>query len=579
MSGSSRIRRRLLLPWHVAALAVLVPLLGGSLAGSTAPTERRRGPRDWSHAHLVAAGWGAGDSVVQRDWRTLRRHLALDDDRARRQAWAGWMAWFRQGGLLSNEPSSGPAVTLNWTLNTGGTGPVGSYPTRFTVDPSGSNCGDVIYFTVDHRGGPRTPNLIGLTNLYAGCPDNPLGTWPTVKFAIALPWGTATSPALSLDGRILYVVESRPAASGGAVLHAILVDNIAHQPGRYSFREGTWLSVHTLAPPDGTAGSEQLFEITFAGVEIDRASPYVDYANDRIYIADGAGRVHRIRNAADARASQEDGWPMSCGRSPHQAVVAWDNQAISASADGRLYRIDTAAAAPRCLASAPLGGGEAEGPAGGLAAPILDVANGRIIAVTGDAAAGEMKAIALYQLRFQAGEAPLAVAPLGDADGISPQYPALDHAFWSTNDGNVYAVGASADAGTLLLRLPYNGLTLLPASGAAALHRVGPPRSVPTTPVAEVVTPARGDHPDVLFVGGLDTRYRFLNRIPSAFGGSLNAPVAMEGIFGAGSGISSAVSADTQAVVWDRRTHAVNMYFGTAGGAVQSTIVHLTQVF
>jgi hypothetical protein len=62
-------------------------------------------------------------------------------------------------------------------------------------------------------------NVIGVTNPYAGCTGNLLESTPTVKFGIALPFNATNSSVLSLDGNVLYLIESRPPASGGAILY------------------------------------------------------------------------------------------------------------------------------------------------------------------------------------------------------------------------------------------------------------------------------------------------------------------------------------------------------------------------
>ena len=125
----------------------------------------------------------------------------------------------------------------------------------------------MIYFTVDQAGSASAVNVIAITNAYAGCTGNATGATPTVKFGIALPYGTATSAVPSLDGTVLYVIESRPSANGGPILHAINVNNITTNPGAYNFTTNTWTQTHTLsASPIGTASSEQLFQLTYAGI-------------------------------------------------------------------------------------------------------------------------------------------------------------------------------------------------------------------------------------------------------------------------------------------------------------------------
>jgi hypothetical protein len=576
-----RVRKRLAWSLTVAVIATSVLSLSGS-AQTRAP--RRSGPRDWSHGRLVASGWGSQDPAVRRDWRTLRKHLQIEDAAAQRTG-QQWMAWMRQGGLFRRPPASSSAgqsssdVKLDWSLNTGGTGAVTGYPAKYSFDISSANCSDVIYFTVNHTGTSTRPNVIAMTNPYVGCPGNPLNLTPTVKWALRLPYGVPTSATISFDGTILYVIESRPQANGGPILHAIRVNNITTNTGTYNYNTGAWSGVHMLGPASGAANAEQLFELAFSGTSNTTSSPFLDYATNRIYFGDASGRIHRINTVSSTTAAQAPGWPIACGTAAHESPVAFDNHVISGSADGRLYRIDTSAGSPACIASMQAGGGTAEGAAGGLTSPLVDVTNGRVIVATGDTSLYDYKAIGVFNLAFAAGEWPTTYAILGSANGVPAQFPALDDAFWTTNDGNLYAVGSADTSNTLLMRIPYNGVSLLPAEGHAQLRRTGAASNVATSPVAEFLTAASVSNPDFIFVGGNATNYRFMNRISSGFAGTPTSPVSMASYFGTASGISSGISIDTRTTATTGTTATANIYFGTAGGAVVSTIVQLAQQF
>jgi hypothetical protein len=568
-------------------VGVAVGVLNFELPGrAQGRMDRRSGPRDWSHNQMVAAGWGPDDPAVRRDWRTLRRHMQLEDARNRRAPFAEWIGWLRDGGFFRGFPRpadpSAPSssdVKLDWSLNTGGTGSVIGYPAKFSFDVSASNCSDVIYYTVNQNGSATAPNVIAITNPYVGCPGNPANLTPTVKFALRLTYGTGTSPTLSLDGTVLYVMESRPSANGGPILHAINVNNITSSPGSYNFGTGAWTSVHTLAAPTGTPTSEQRFQLTFASTTNALSSPYYDYDNHRIYFGDSAGRVHRIRNANATSAAEDTGWPVACTAGAFQSPMVYNNQVVTGSTDGYLYRIDVSGGTPACVASQRLGGGTAEGGAGGLTSPMIDVANNKILVTTGDTFSGEFKAVAAYNLNFAAGEAPVATATLGTADGVVAQFPALDNDFWMNNDGNIYAVGTGSTTNTLLIRVPYNGVTMLSPAGYAAFHRSGAAASVASSPVVEFLTAAAVTNPDFIFVGGNGGTYPFMNRISSKFNGTAGSPVAMSGFFGPPSGVSSGISVDTRTTATTGTTATANIYFGTAGGSVQSTIVQLAQQF
>ena len=202
----------------------------------------------------------------------------------------------------------------------------------------------MIYFTVDQAGAASTVNVIGITNPYAGCPGNPTGATPTVKFGIRMATGTATSAVPSLDGNVLYVIESRASGSGGVILHAINVDSITSPiQAPTTTRTQLWSNAHTFwRPPIGTPTSEQLFQITFAGVSNNLSSPYLDYDANQLFFGDSSGRD----SPGDQRephvgVAGSTNFPVSCGTAALQSPVFVNGQVITTSADGRLYRIDT----------------------------------------------------------------------------------------------------------------------------------------------------------------------------------------------------------------------------------------------
>jgi hypothetical protein len=471
-------------------------------------------------------------------------------------------------------------------LRTGGYGSVIGSPAKWNFDITAANCSDVIYFTVDQTGqttAPRRANVIAITNPYAICPGNATGQTPTVKFALALPYGTQTSPVLSLDGNVLYVIESRPSANGGPILHAINVNNITSTPGSYDFGTLTWTSVHTLAAPTGLPTSEQLFELTFAGITNTSSSPYLDYENDQIFFGDTGGRVRRVRKVSTTSAAIDaTTFPVACGANALTSPVFYNDQVIVTSANGRLYRIDISGGGPyTCIASEQ--GGSGAGVAGGLSAPVIDVTNSKILVTTNDDAFVGMQAIGIFNLMFAANESYVSAQLIGGGSNFAPQTATFDEAFWSTNNGNVYAVGRSTFGGngTMLVRLPYNGATIGAPAGYATLTRSGGgAATVATSPVTEFLT-AAATNPDYLYVGGGGGTYLFLNRISAGFNGTSNAPVAMAGSFAVPGGVTSGIIIDTRTTSMTGLTALSNVYFGTIGIAstTQSTIVQVAQAF
>ena len=176
----------------------------------TAQQARRGGPTDWSHARIMASRFGPdADQNIGKNWRTVRKHMLLDAARGSRDPYQDWLEqWFPQ--LAKPAKPQADAPHLDWNLKTGGYGNVVGSPAKYNFDLAANNCSDVIYFTVDQPGGAAAVNVIAITNPYAGCTGNAAGTTPTVKFGIALPFGTATSAVPSLDGTVLYVIRVAP---------------------------------------------------------------------------------------------------------------------------------------------------------------------------------------------------------------------------------------------------------------------------------------------------------------------------------------------------------------------------------
>jgi hypothetical protein len=566
----------------VAVLIASSPLRPAAQARS-----RPRGaPHDWSHRHLLASYFGPDlGKGISSDWRTYNTHVKIEQARQARAAsvQAALLDWW-DAALKHKQPRRplAPTVKLDWSLQTGGYGSVVGDPAKYSFDITAWNCADVIYFSVDQPGSATAVNVVAITNAYATCAGNPAGLTPTVKFAIRLPTGTATSIVPSLDGKVVYVFESRPSGSGGAILHAININNIAAPTGTYNFVTKVWSNLHTLAAPTGLLTSEQLFQITFPAVTNNVSSPYLDYGSNQIFFGDASGKVHRILNTQTAAAAEDVRFPVACGTNQLQSPVFASGQAIVTSADGFLYRIDTTAVGPfTCIASQQAGAGTGQGASGGLASPVVDISNNQIIVVTGHDNTYGVKGVGTWNLKFASGETFTSGVQLGNPDGIAPQVPAMDNAFWTTNNGNLYAPGTPLAGGdTYLIQVPYNGAVGTP-SGFAALHSSGAASSVQTTSVTEFLTGSALANPDFLFVGGGGGSYKFMNRIASGFAGSDGAPVAVAGSFAVPGGVASGVVVDTNTAAVTGTTAKANIYFGTVGIAatVQSTIVQLAQQF
>jgi hypothetical protein len=549
-----------------------------------AQSRRRGGPSDWSHARIMAARFGPdGDRNIDKNWRSARKQMQLQwAQQAREANRDGWLDLIRGGAGKS--PAETAAPHLDWSLRTGGYGNVVGSPAKYSFDISAYSCSDVVYFTVDQPGSASAVNLIAITNAYAGCTGNALGTTPTVKFGIALPYGTATSAVPSFDGTVLYVIESRPSANGGPILHAINVNNITTTPGAYSFATNTWTQTHTLSSsPIGTASSDQLFQLTYAGITNDVASPYLDYDTNQIFFGDSVGHIHRVTGVGASAAAKytANGFPVLCGAAQVQSPVYWNNQIYTTSADGRVYRIDLGGVTPYASVASYQGGSGTGSVGGGLSAPVLDVTNGKIVTSSNDINGSGGRAYGVFNMQFASGEAPTSYTFTGPSTTtIAPVSPAFDDAFWSTNNGSLYGAATNAaGTNTYLIRLSYNG-EVGNIIGNAALAHSGGVAVVGTSPVTEFLTGA-ASNPDFIFVGGSTGNYKSLNRIGAGFTGTDATPSAMASSFAPAQGVLSGIIIDTNLAAMTGNTAKANIYFGTIGVAstTMSTIVQLAQAF
>jgi hypothetical protein len=568
----------------VIGIVGIVVVAATSLSHAQTRPIRRGAPRDWSHNRLVATRFGPDlDRAIDSDVRTYNKHLRRDLAKAA-QAPEPVLDFFTAllKKLMPPPVAAEAGAHLDWFLNTGGYGPVVGDPAKYSFDIASANCADVIYYTVNQAGSATAANVIAITNPYSTCPGNAGGTTPTVKFALRLTSGTATSAVPSLDGTVLYVLESRATST---LLHAINVANIIATPGTYDFTGNVWTSVHTLATaPIGTSTSEQLFQLTFATAVNNVSSPYLDYWGHQIFFGDAAGAIHRVINTDLATASEDlsNGFPVACGTSQLTSPVFINNQVIATSANGFAYRIDLGGATPYAAIRSTQGG-TGVGAEGGLSSPVVDITNNQVIVTTGKAFVSPVKAIAAFPLMFAANAAQTSAQALGVNDGFASSIPAFDDAFWSTNNGFAYATGGPSGGGnTYLIKVPYNG-TLSAPNGYAALKHTGGNLAVQTTAVAEFLTASASANKDFLFVGASGGTYLYVNRLLTGFAGTNAAPVGVAGFFAAPGGVSSGIVIDnrTSANITNGLSTA-NIYYGTKGvgpATTQSRIVQLNQEF
>jgi hypothetical protein len=354
--------------------------------------------------------------------------------------------------------------------------------------------------------------------------------------------------------------------------------------GAYNFTTNTWTQTHTLsASPIGTATSEQLFQITYAGITNNAASPYLDYTTNQLFFGDSGGRIHRVTGVNTNAAAKYtlNGFPVFCGAAQVTSPVYWNNQVYTSSADGKVYRINLAGTTPYgSIGSVQAGTGTGVG--GGMSDVVLDVTNDRLISGSNNANGGGGRGVGALDLNFASGALPTSFVYTSttSAPTIAPVAPTFDDAFWSTNNGSMYASSSNnAGTNTYLVRIGYDG-EIGVITGRAALTHTSTNAVVATSPVTEFLTGA-ASNPDFIFIGGSTGNYKYMNRISAGFTGSDATPSVMAGSFAPAQGIMSGIVIDTNLAAMTGSTAKANIYFGTIGVAstTMSTIVQLAQAF
>ena len=308
------------------------------------------------------------------------------------------------------------------------------------------------------------------------------------------------------------------------ILHAINVDNITSTPGAYNFVSNTWTQVHTLlSSPIGTPTSEQMFELTYAGVVNNVASPYLEYNTNDIFFGDSTGHIHRVTGANTAAAAKYvvNGFPVLVRHGVQlQSPLFYGGQVITGSADGKLYRINMNAAPPYTAIASVQGGAGTGTVGGGMSAPILDVTNSKIISGANNSNGG-MRGYGAFDLIFAAAANPTSFTYTGaTSTTIAAVPPTFDDAFWSLNNGSLYAAGSNtAGTASYLIRVGYNAGVMGAITGNAALTHTSTAAVVATSPVTEFLTGA-ASNPDYIFIGGSTGTYKCMNRISAGFTGT-----------------------------------------------------------
>jgi hypothetical protein len=306
-------------------------------------------------------------------------------------------------GYVDVAPSLTPTPAkqrLDWGMNllTGGTVGAGQFPAKFTFDINAApDCtNDFVVFNTGLTGiAGSAANIVAFNNLYstqgsAGGLCNQDG--PSVYWSYFVGAGrTRTSTALSLDGsKVAFVVED---GGFGTALLIILKWKAGQGLGAGS-PVAVDLDISGLPWTACTAGSSCSATISFSGPARDTISaPFVDYANDVIYVGDNLGSLHKFTGVFNGTPAEVTaGWPIIVNVNHALSSPAYDSASgnvFVGDNSGRLsYVRESNSTVGSCSSGSPPCLGAATQQVGGVGGtisdgPILDGTTGFAFAVNG----------------------------------------------------------------------------------------------------------------------------------------------------------------------------------------------------
>jgi len=273
----------------------------------------------------------------------------------------------------------------------------GQFPAKFSFDvnapPDCTN--DFVVFNTGLVGfAGSSANIVAFNNLYStqgsvGGSCNQDG--PSVYWSYFIGIGRArTSVALSLDGSKVAFVED--GGFGTAVLNIL----------KWKAGEGLGAASPVAVDLDisgspwtaCTAGISCIATISFSGTAMDSLSaPFVDYANDVIYVGDNIGSLHKFTGVFNGTPAEVTaGWPIIINSNHALSSPVYDSVSgniFVGDSSGRLsYVLDTSSTVGSCSAGSPPCLGASTQQVGGGAGsivdgPILDGTSGFVFAVNG----------------------------------------------------------------------------------------------------------------------------------------------------------------------------------------------------
>jgi len=315
----------------LAALIVLsieAPLPVGAQEPPAAPSQVTVGgvkitgiPNDWSFRHVVFSNAGTEEEAIgsgkHDEWlrivnepryviQQLHRHAAVQGPAAAQ------VAALEAQTAPAPEPDtrSGRKTHKDWSEGVGDGGnyvDANIYPAKWSFYPAAASCNKdfVVYPTASSS---TQASIIAYNNLYSGCSS--IGTVPSVYWAYNTGGDVALSPALSIDGSQIAVVQYSTTTG----TPSLVLLKWAPSATETLTSPGTPTGVSASAYPGCTAPC--MTSIPFSGSGFDYTSdPYYDYGTDSVYVGDSVGNLHKFHPIFNGVPTEVtvSGWPVSTG--------------------------------------------------------------------------------------------------------------------------------------------------------------------------------------------------------------------------------------------------------------------------
>jgi hypothetical protein len=192
--------------------------------------------------------------------------------------------------------NSGTGINQDWQMlpAASSNGVAGVYPAKYSFSSTIATCTDFMVFPSDVAGSATAASIVAYTNLYTGCAqtlpiDGVNNPAPNTLLAVNLNGGTvATSPALSLDGTQVAFV-----ATIAGVANFVVLDMPSSPTGAAVSQITSIGTVNSSTPCTAPCADW----VAFNGATNDTiSSPFIDYANNVVYVGDAKGVLHKFTN-------------------------------------------------------------------------------------------------------------------------------------------------------------------------------------------------------------------------------------------------------------------------------------------